>query len=300
MFDRGGLAHVFTGDPAPPEYQDRGWFVEGPEQRANRWAADLLMPKAFFVPDAAGRPITFATVWSLARRYRTSVTATALRLVDYGSYPAMIVCSRPVNRWRFFHQGAGVGRDFWPRDQPGPQTVAHKLLLGWGRRPGPTDVPSDGWFERKDAWWYMIREDSVEVGNGEVLSLLWWKEPGQIKASQMAGGTWLPWAPGQNARRRLIKTLREKWGYRRVRGAKGEAVLVTEEPSHQRLVIADHRSLDEKTLRGLVAAVAEHKGVGRDAVLLSMLVEPKLVAEARAEGREVRPHVEELPPWRWE
>lgn len=85
----------------------------------------------------------------------------------------------------------------------------------------------------------------------------------------------MPWEPGQNARRRLVKTLREKWGNRRVRGAPGEAVLVTDEPSAQRLVIPDPRHLDREALRGVVAAVAAHKGVERDDVLLSMLVVSK-------------------------
>ncbi len=196
----------------------------------------------------------------------------------------MIVCRRPGDRWRFLHQHDRFQLGFWPREQPGPGTMAHRLLLGGGRNPGPTDVRADGWFERQDAWWFTVREDSLEAGNGEVLSLLWWKEQGQLTAARWPSGTWLPWTPGKNARRRLIKTLREKWDYRRLRGAKGEAVLVTEEPSDQRLVIASAERLGKEGFRGVVATVAEHKGVARDEVLLSMLVEPKWVAEERERG----------------
>ncbi len=59
---------------------------------------------------------------------------------------------------------------------------------------------------------------------------------------------------------------------------------MTEEPSAQRLVIAGAESLGEEGFRGLVATVAEHKGVARDEVLLSMLVKPKWVAEERERG----------------
>ena len=54
------------------------------ETRANRYASDLLMPKFMFEPRAKERPITFETASDLSKVFQTSLTATSIRLVDYG------------------------------------------------------------------------------------------------------------------------------------------------------------------------------------------------------------------------
>ena len=59
-----------------------------PERVANTFAADLLMPKYLFAPAARSYPkLNFKTVHDLASVFRTSVPATAIRLVDLGHCP---------------------------------------------------------------------------------------------------------------------------------------------------------------------------------------------------------------------
>src|SRR5690606_6030659 len=62
------------------------------ETRANSYASDLLMPDFMFRPRAEKRPMTFDTASDLADTFKTSLTATSIRFVDYGSYPAMLIC----------------------------------------------------------------------------------------------------------------------------------------------------------------------------------------------------------------
>lgn len=284
MFDRADVAHVFTeggwgetsAEPSPVDDGPRSdWYEDRPEQRANRWAAELLMPESFFAPEAGDREISFDTVRDLARRYRTSLTATALRLIDLGSVPSMLVCSRPRQRFKWFMHGAGVPDSLWPHPEPKEGTVAHDLLNGIPGNPDPVDVPADAWVKRKDAWWYRVCEHSISVGNDEVLSLLSWPDDTQLRATFTPVGTWLPWQPGKGARARLVKCLLDKWGYRRRRGKPGEAVLETQVPSPQRLVVPPIEMLDAEGFRRLVDEVAGHKGVQRGAVLWSMLKRPK-------------------------
>ncbi len=299
MFDRADLAHVFTEDAAvhwprsgepdetsaqsPPVVEGPldDWYEDRPEQRANRWAAELLMPETFFAPDAAGRDVSFDTARDLARRYRTSLTATALRLLDLGSTPAMLVCSRRHQRHKWFRHGAGVPHSLWPHPEPKLNTIAYDLLHGFPANAGPADVQADAWFKRKDAWWYRVSEDSISIGGGEVLTLLSWPDDAQLRATFVPSGTWLPWQPGKNARARLVKCLCEKWAYRRRRGKPGETVLETEVPSPQRLVVAPIESLHAEGFRRLVDEVAGHKGVLRGVVLWSMLKAPKWVDRER-------------------
>ncbi len=284
MFDRADVAHVFTEDAwsedsvlAPPvdDGPHSDWYEDRPEQRANRWAAELLMPESFFAPDAAGRALSFDTVRDLARRYRTSLTATALRLIDLGSDPSMLICSRRNQRYKWFKRGAGVPRDMWPHSEAQEGTVAYDLLDRLPGNPNPVDAPAEAWIKRQDAWWYRLTEHSIPVGNGEVLTLLSWPDDTQLRATFTPAGTWLPWRAGKGARTRLLKCLRDKWAYRRRRGKPGEAVLETQVPSAQRLVVPPIDGLDAEGFRRLVDEVAGHKEVPRGAVLWSMLKRPK-------------------------
>ena len=187
----------------------------------------------------------------------------------------MLVCSRHRQRFKWFMHGAGVPDHIWPHPEPKEGTVAYQLLSGVADESDPQDVPADAWFKRKDAWWFRVCEHSISVGNGEVLSLISWPDDTQLRATFTPVGTWLPWQPGKGARARWLQCLRTEWGYRRRRGEPGQAVLETEIPSRQQLVVPPIEKLDAEGFRRLVDEVARHKGVPRGAILWSMLKRPK-------------------------
>jgi hypothetical protein len=47
-------------------------------------------------------------------------------------------------------------------------------------------------------------------------------------------------------------------------------VLETNSPLHQRIAIPDHRTLRIGTLNSILRAVAKHKGVSRDAIIVDL------------------------------
>lgn len=155
------------------------WGEANPEVRANRYGADLLLPPPMFSRCAKNREITFATVRELAKEFETSLTATAIRLVELGSFPAMLVCyERGKRRW--FARGPDIPQFLWPRNEAARHTAAYDLIHGSVRTEGPVDVYADAWFEVRNANRYEIREDSRRVSDRFVLSLLWWKDESQI------------------------------------------------------------------------------------------------------------------------
>ena len=87
MRDRGKIAFACTEKMLNGE-----WNEKNPERRANEYAADLLLPEKMFSPLARNREITFDTVEDLASQFTTSLTATAIRVVQYGSFLAAVVC----------------------------------------------------------------------------------------------------------------------------------------------------------------------------------------------------------------
>ena len=68
----------------------------------------------------------------------------------------------------------------------------------------------------------------------------------------------------------LIKALSRSWGYKQVHQVGSHVILETEEPSHHRLAVPDHRTLRVGTLNGILRAVAEHKRVIREDILKTL------------------------------
>jgi Zn-dependent peptidase ImmA (M78 family) len=175
MRDRGKVsfsctAKLFVGE----------WSNDNPERRANRYAVELLLPDFMFAPRAKNKEITFATVRDLAKEFKTSLTATAIRLVELGSFPAMIVCNEPGRR-KWFIRGPDVPDVLWPHDEPGRDTVAYDLLRVSESLAGSADIYADGWISHQDSHKYSLQEDSIRLGSsGMVLSLLWWKNERQL------------------------------------------------------------------------------------------------------------------------
>jgi len=175
MLDRGRVASFICAE----QVFATEWRSDNPERRANRYATDLLLPEFMFVPRAKNLEITFETVRCLAATFQTSLTATAIRLVELGSFPAMIVC-HTFQQQRWLIRGPDVPGAVRLRDRPGAYTMAHDLLRSSTTSEGPTDVQADGWVMHPDSRRYLLREDSIRIGDLYVLSLLWWKDERQL------------------------------------------------------------------------------------------------------------------------
>jgi len=65
----------------------------------------------------------------------------------------------------------------------------------------------------------------------------------------------------------LVKVLCRNWGYQKVHQAGSHIILETDDPSHQRLAIPDHKYLRIGTLHNILRAVANHKNISREDIL---------------------------------
>jgi hypothetical protein len=155
----------------------REWSKDNPETRANRYAADLLLPEPLFKRDARGKDMTLAAARGLADRYQASLTATTIRLVEFGSFPAMVVCTEQGRR-KWFVRGQDVPSSVWPVEKLQRDSLAYELMEG-GKADGPIDIEASNWIDHPDAERFPISEDSVRSGDF-VLSLLWWKDERQL------------------------------------------------------------------------------------------------------------------------
>ena len=176
MWDRGKMALACSKD-----VQDGRWFGSDKETLANRFASDLLMPVPMFKPRAHLREATLTTAKDLASTFQTSLTATALRLVDHGSFPCMVVVHSITGlEW---HRGSKeVDGRFWPHKQLDEYSFAYDLIRGksTGDRAGVVDA--DTWINHPRAEQFEVYESSTMIGPNRVLSLVWWKSERMISA----------------------------------------------------------------------------------------------------------------------
>jgi Zn-dependent peptidase ImmA (M78 family) len=154
------------------------WTGLNAERGANDYAADLLMPIEMFQKASRNMPITFDSGRELAELFKTSLTATAIRLVRLGSFPAMLVCLEKGNR-KWFIRGDDVPETVWPVESPKLATTASDLLRGISDNKA-TPIQADGWISHPRSKWYEIIEHSIQISPTLVLTLLWWKDEKQL------------------------------------------------------------------------------------------------------------------------
>lgn len=152
------------------------WSKNNPESRANRYASDLLLPVSIFKPLVGNLKVINMTAASeLAKKFQMSLTATAIRLVEDGPLPAMLVCYSSTGR-EWFVRNLDLSKQLWPMSTPSRDTYAYDLLHGSEESTAEGDVSAVAWFDHELAERYYVHESSIRTSYGDVLSLLWWKE----------------------------------------------------------------------------------------------------------------------------
>jgi predicted RNA binding protein YcfA (HicA-like mRNA interferase family) len=69
---------------------------------------------------------------------------------------------------------------------------------------------------------------------------------------------------------RLADHLCRKWQYGKVHQVGSHIILETSQPAHHRIAIPDHPALRLGTFNSILRAVAQHKGVQRDAIIADL------------------------------
>lgn len=138
MRDRGQIAFGCSRTQIDSE-----WTTTHPETRANQFASDLLLPAKLFVPLAKGQPITVDTVRELAHTFQMSLTATAIKLVGFGSFPSMLVYYENGERKWFIPSAEDLPKRLWPSHRPNDGTVTKGVLSDDTNQEVVDDVRAD-------------------------------------------------------------------------------------------------------------------------------------------------------------
>jgi hypothetical protein len=143
------------------------------ERVANLYASRLLMPSYILEPIAGAYPkLTFQTISAIADKFDTSITATAIRLVEGGHTPSLLVCHGPKGR-KWFTRSPDVPDRWFPQDNLDPESYAFGVLFG--NQPNdttPHKIDADAWFDRDYAHRYEVQEQTFRTGDDEILTLI--------------------------------------------------------------------------------------------------------------------------------
>ena len=151
------------------------------EKVADAYASNLLMPWKVFKPVANQFDrLNFDTVKQMATAFETSLTATAIRLIDMDHTPSLLLSYGPKGR-KWFVRSKSVPERWFPRDEVHRDSPSFDVLFG--RAPeskAARKVEADTWFDRNEADRYEITEQTMRAPDGSILTLLVIKDDGML------------------------------------------------------------------------------------------------------------------------
>lgn len=147
------------------------------ETEANVFAAELLLPESMFKPLSENTVPNLSTIENLAREFRTSLLATALRYISFNSHRCAIVISES-NRIAWFKASRDFGYWLERGGKLASDCIATEFFSGKQLPSEMQTVPAHAWIDSQNInSRSRIQEQSWGFRNyGSVLTLLWLDE----------------------------------------------------------------------------------------------------------------------------
>jgi hypothetical protein len=116
--------------------------------------------------------ITFDAVRTIGDVFDTSRTATAIRLVEGNYFIGCLVCHGPNGR-KWFARSLDVPERWLPRRDLAHDSFAFNVLFaGAAEDRFPRRIGADAWFDRWEAERYEVYEQTIRIGDDEILTLI--------------------------------------------------------------------------------------------------------------------------------
>jgi Zn-dependent peptidase ImmA (M78 family)/archaellum biogenesis ATPase FlaH len=151
------LGHQLLGHSSSPcsPHSIYDFPKDSQERDANRFAVALLMPPDLFVEDVVLRNPTFHDLSSLANLYCVSLTAAAIRYMDFTEQCCALVCVRPSSsNWSVKSKSC---KDVAIKQSPSAEALVNEFLRG-AQSPA-ADVPLHSWVEGTQSDGLSLREE---------------------------------------------------------------------------------------------------------------------------------------------
>jgi Zn-dependent peptidase ImmA (M78 family) len=149
--------------------------VSTEEATADKYAASLLMPAYLFIPILRSyKKLDFDVIRKMAEIFQVSITAAAIRCIELGDAPAMVVCHTPHKRGWF--RRSSLASKWFPRSELQPESSAFDVLFKKTMNSSIAThlrtISAEAWFDSYYACRYEVQEQTFKIGSNEVLTLL--------------------------------------------------------------------------------------------------------------------------------
>lgn len=129
-----------------------------------------------------------SVIEQFAEEFNTSLSATAIRLVEADIWPCMLIChARQGRKW--FTQAPMFHKRWFPQSELDAESSAFDVVFGQSESDrSPQIIGADAWFDRAEARQYEILEQAKQTGSGEALIILTIKDDRMIEEEPERSG----------------------------------------------------------------------------------------------------------------
>ena len=153
--------------------------IRGKEKVANEYASELLMPSYLFSKHIRGRNISFDAILSIKEAFHVSLTAAAIRYVNFCDY-AVILCCYGEHGRKWFHKSKYVPEYFYPVRAINKSSPGYKRAISASDGYIAHEVDADVWIDIKGAENHEVMEVVWPIGKNEFMVFIWWQDDSHI------------------------------------------------------------------------------------------------------------------------
>jgi len=152
------------------------------EKEADEFSAHLLMPKPIFLPAIrSNKHPGLNDLQMIANDFQVSLQAIAIRLATLDTLPVIVACYT-MERRIWFNMAPHIPRRWGLKSHLDEDSFAYDVLRGGNLCTQPRKQSADAWFENDDADRYELLEQAIPSVNGQVLVLLYLRDPEMCEA----------------------------------------------------------------------------------------------------------------------
>ncbi|WP_409028533.1 ImmA/IrrE family metallo-endopeptidase [Janthinobacterium sp. SUN098] len=142
------------------------------EAEANGFASQLILPSYLVDPWVAGKMVSLEVAATLAHEFRTSLTASAIKLVKRASEPAALAC-HDQKKLLWHQRSASFPYDFYLVKQLHQETEGFTMAFsGKGSMSKVKKEPANRWINGPNTYRLEVQSQSIRLPDGAILTSL--------------------------------------------------------------------------------------------------------------------------------
>ncbi|MFK5949120.1 MAG: ImmA/IrrE family metallo-endopeptidase [Methylococcales bacterium] len=157
--------------------------VSGKEKVANEYASELLMPGYLFSKHIRGSTISFDVILSIKESFQVSLTAAAIRYVNFCDF-AVILCCYGRNGRKWFHKSKFVPEYVYPVRSIDKSSPGYQEALSGKNKHITHEVDADTWIDSRGAENHEVMEVVWNIGDGNMMVFIWWQNVDHLDDSE--------------------------------------------------------------------------------------------------------------------